>query len=147
MEPPNALSQSIALTVNLEVACWLFKGNLAPNGYGQMWANGVHWMTHRYMWTAMRGPIPEGMTIDHLCRVRRCVNPQHMELVTQKENNRRGDGWAGRHARKTHCVHGHEFTVANTYWYLRQGNHVRACRACMQRLDREHKERKRHARP
>jgi hypothetical protein len=73
------------------------------------------------------GPIPEGLTIDHLCRNRGCVNPAHLEAVTNRTNLLRGDGIAALNARKTHCKRGHEFTPENTYVW-REG--TRACRAC-----------------
>jgi len=73
-----------ALAVDVKAPCWLFQGYVHPStGYGHLTDKGVRVLAHRYMWTVMRGPIPEGMTIDHLCRVRRCVNPQHTGTTEQ----------------------------------------------------------------
>ena len=73
------------------------------------------------------GEIPDGLSIDHLCRNRRCCNPAHLEAVTNRENLLRGPTTqASRNAVKTHCINGHEFTEANTY-YRKDG---RTCRTC-----------------
>lgn len=118
-----------ALAVNLEAPCWLTTKNLTNGGYSTMRAtpgsNPI--LTHRYMWTVMRGPIPPGLEIDHLCKVRNCVNPQHMELVTHRENLLRGDGFPGRHARTAHCPSGHPYSDENTYRYP---DGARRCRTC-----------------
>ena len=75
------------------------------------------------------------MTIDHLCRNRRCVNPEHLEPVSRGENVLRGDGHSARNARKTHCIRGHEFTVENSY-YAPNGKGKR-CRECFKTLRRK----------
>ena len=69
--------------------CWLWNGTLTWGGYGQISRNGRNTTAHRAMWKHLRGPIPPGMTIDHLCLTRRCVNPAHLEVVTYSENNYR----------------------------------------------------------
>src|SRR3979409_2218654 len=120
-----------ALAVNLAAPWWLSKadgGN--SHGYGKIRIKGVLWHTHRYMWTVMRGPIPKGMEIDHLCRVRNCVNPQHMEVVTHTENMKRGS-WTTR----THCPKGHPYDETNTH-VARNG--WRHCRICGREWAREH---------
>lgn len=74
----------------VESGCWEWTANLTAAGYGMLnVGNGKYGYAHRYSWEHMRGPIPAGLTIDHLCRNRRCVNPDHLEPVTQAENNRR----------------------------------------------------------
>ncbi len=75
-----------ALTINLDAPCWLFVGYKQPDGYGRIFRDGKAQLAHRYFWQLMRGPIPKPLEIDHLCRVRHCVNPQHMEVVTHREN-------------------------------------------------------------
>ncbi len=111
--------------------CWLWGASLDAYGYGQFgFATPTGWTmvkAHRLSYELLVDQIPLGYSIDHLCRVRSCVNPSHLEPVTWKENLRRGDGHPGRNARKTHCVHGHEFTAENTRITV-DGN--RSCRAC-----------------
>jgi hypothetical protein len=72
-------------------SCWVWLGTGTPKGYGQFAPNRRHVYAHRYAYELTRGPIAEGMTIDHLCRNRGCVNPDHMEVVTRGENTRRAD--------------------------------------------------------
>ena len=80
------------------------------------------------------GPIPAGLTIDHLCKNHSCVNPTHLEVVTQKINILRGESFAAKRARQTHCKHGHEFTPENT-GHKRTG---RYCRQCNYEWQRQH---------
>ena len=112
--------------------CWLWIGTLNSGGYGQLTVRGRSWTAQRVSYTAYKGPIPDGLHIDHLCRVRQCVNPDHLEAVTRKENARRGirdgDNTGNQNTRKTHCVHGHEFTASNTI--SRNGGAWRGCREC-----------------
>jgi hypothetical protein len=82
---------------------------------------------HRLAWTYERGEIPEGLTIDHLCRNRGCVNPDHMELVTLGVNVLRGMAFTAVNKRKTHCKYGHEFTPENTYVAPDKGRRCRLC--------------------
>lgn len=98
--------------IDKTATCWLWIGGLDAYGYGQF---DRHDKAHRVAYEMLVGPIPEGLVIDHLCRVRRCVNPEHMEPVTHGENNLRGIGPAAVHAAQTHCIRGHEFTPENTY--------------------------------
>lgn len=107
-------------------------------------------MAHRYVYESIRGPIPEGLVLDHLCRNTSCVNPDHLEPVTYGENFRRGAGtgmalWDGRmpvnpKSLQTHCIHGHEFTTENTYWRTRTN---RKCRQCANSAARRYRARKR----
>lgn len=106
--------------------CWLWTSTIIWNGYGQIWALGGARYAHRVAYEVFKGPIPKGLDIDHLCRVRHCVNPDHLEPVTRKVNCGRGN-LNLTHKTKTHCVNGHEFTPDNTRIWL--GNR-RICRAC-----------------
>lgn len=81
---------------------------------------------HRWAWLSERGPVPADKTIDHLCRNRGCVNVEHMELVTNRENILRGTGPSAVNAKKTHCVRGHELFGDN----LRLDGESRICRRC-----------------
>lgn len=67
--------------------CWRWTGTLTHGGYGQIARHGRNVTAHRAMWEHLRGPIPEGLVIDHLCLNRRCVNPDHLEVVTYSVNN------------------------------------------------------------
>ena len=87
-------------------------------------------LAHRISYEIHVGLIPEGMTIDHLCRVRHCFNPNHLEVVTLKENLMRGDTLCARNSNKTHCDKGHEFTPENTFKQYRDNGKGRACRRC-----------------
>lgn len=101
--------------------CWLWIGAQNAAGYGIVTVNGRTLKAHRVSYEVHVGPIPEGLHIDHLCRVRNCVNPEHLEPVTLAENNRRAA------AAQTHCIHGHEFTPENT---LTSKRGHRFCRSC-----------------
>src|SRR4051812_32410851 len=97
---------------NTTSECWPWTGYVMPNGYGHFSATrATRWLAHRYAYELLVGEIPDGMHLDHLCRNRRCVNPAHLEVVTQAENNRRAS--AVRRP-KSRCDHGHEMTVENT---------------------------------
>lgn len=105
-------------------ACWPWTKYVAPNGYGRA---GRNQQAHRWVYEKIIGPIPEGLTLDHLCRNRSCVNPWHMEPVTMRENTLRGATIPAVNARKTHCIHGHAFDADNTL-VLPDGS--RSCRTC-----------------
>ena len=123
--------------------CWLWRGALS-NGYGQLHVkNRLHGklniIIHRWMCERFIGPIPQGFHVDHLCRVTQCVNPAHLELVTRRENMLRGKTVGARNASKTHCIHGHEFTPANTY---RPNPNHRHCRQCAKEYQRRFRARR-----
>lgn len=107
--------------------CWLWSGCVNEHGYGLIGVHGRQSRAHRVLFEIFRGAVPDGLVLDHLCRVRCCVNPEHLEPVTNAENLRRGEGISATNARKTHCKHGHPFDEANTY--LWRGS-VRVCRTC-----------------
>lgn len=113
--------------VNSTSECWLWQGTTVHNGYGRFWDGERYVYAHRYSYEAFTGPIPEGLQLDHLCRVKACVNPLHLEPVTCRENLMRGKTVAAAKAAQTHCIHGHEFDTANTYY---QTNGTRRCRTC-----------------
>lgn len=92
--------------------CWLWTAKLQENGYGRFkYDDGHLGMAHRWVYEQLVGPIPEGLVIDHLCQVKHCVNPDHLEAVSSGENVLRGDGPTAVNARKTSCLRGHEFSM------------------------------------
>lgn len=107
--------------------CWDWDTPSKSDGYGTMWVDGKAEKAHRFAYELLAGPIPEGLTIDHLCRNRGCVNPKHLEPVTLLINMRRGDCISTKNAAKTHCPHGHQYNTENTYVSPRGG---RTCRTC-----------------
>lgn len=111
--------------------CWLWTAYLDYKGYGRLHVGDKVILAHRWAYEALVGPIPEGLTVDHLCRVRRCVNPYHLEAVSATENVMRGESLPAQNARKTHCKRGHEFTPENTYSVGEKG---RGCRTCLVEL-------------
>lgn len=120
--------------------CWLWTGCLTHGGYGQLTSENRKWSAHRFAYSLLVGPIPEGLDLDHLCRVRNCVNPAHLEPVTRAENLHRGFGTGFQvNASKTHCAQGHPYDEANTI-YSKRG---RICRTCRNRWRRERRARKR----
>lgn len=125
--------------------CWLWMRCKDANGYGRTnpTRQSKFRLAHRLIYEALVGPIPRGLTIDHLCRVRSCVNPAHMEPVSVRENTLRGYSSAGINGRKTHCKRGHEFTAENTY---RMNIGGRSCRECMRMHQANFRERRRGAR-
>lgn len=90
--------------VDASAPCWVWTAASAGKGYGKftLSANGKtrYPLAHRYSWELLVGPIPEGMTLDHLCKNRKCVNPDHLEVVTQAVNCLRGESPPARNARK-----------------------------------------------
>lgn len=101
--------------------CWLWQGALTTTGYGSFKAAGWPGGAHRISYLLLVGPVPEGLVLDHLCRVRNCVNPAHLEPVTSAENTARG-----LKAKRTHCMRGHLFTEESTI--VRTDG--RTCRIC-----------------
>ncbi len=93
--------------------CWLWTGETAGNGYGRVKIGGQNLAAHRLAYEWLVGPIPDGLEIDHLCSVRNCVNPTHLEAVTHKENTMRGNTITAAAAAKTHCLRGHELAGSN----------------------------------
>lgn len=121
---------------------WLWTGTVDTNGYGRVIIDGRNMAAHRVAYEWLVGPIPEGLELDHLCKVRHCVNPAHLEPVTHKENTARGDTITARASAKTHCPRGHVLAGENLVpSSLRNGR--RDCLACSRLRAAEYRKRKR----
>jgi hypothetical protein len=120
--------------------CWVWTVSTRDNGYGQFNLHGRMLGAHRIAYLFVKGSVPDDLQLDHLCHTydpdcpggndclhRRCVNPDHLEPVTQRVNLLRGQGFVAKNAAKTHCKHGHPFNSANTR--LLEGG-GRLCREC-----------------
>lgn len=100
--------------VQITESCWKWTGAINGYGYGIFFWDGSKY-AHRLAYEMLVGPIPKGLHIDHLCRVRECVRPAHLEPVTPAVNALRGYGVCAQYARQTHCVNGHELSPENIY--------------------------------
>jgi len=122
--------------VNKTETCWLWTG-ATRMGYGRLRIGRHIVQAHRYAYELLVGPIPEGLTLDHLCRVRSCVNaPGHLEPVTLRTNVLRGIGRCAQNALVTHCPQGHPYNVENTY--IPRSRTERQCRACRNEAQRRY---------
>lgn len=121
-----------------DTGCWLWTGHVKKNGYGSMaikdrgaWKTKV---AHRLWFEVAVGPIPAGLDLDHLCRNRRCVNPDHLEPVTRSENLKRSPSMA-RQNNKAHCPLGHAYSGTNS-----RGQRI--CHPCQAETQRRYRNRK-----
>jgi hypothetical protein len=125
--------------VNKTDTCWLWTAYLSPRGYGHFVSGvtGSSRLAHRISYELLVGKIPDGLVLDHLCRVPACVNPSHLEPVTNAENIRRGVAGL-RNKSKTRCPRDHEYTPENTVFRSRtRGGVNRVCRICDRALGNE----------
>ena len=121
-------------------SCWIWNGATGRReGYGMFWMDGKMATAYRAAYVLFKGPVPEGLQLDHLCRNRRCVNPDHLEAVTHRTNVMRGEGACAQNARKTHCRNGHELAGENVS--IEVGG--RRCRTCAAAAKRRHYEKTR----
>lgn len=134
---PHTVDMTVRLARSMVYAhatgCWLWDGAIEPNGYvrfhvrtGDPGRPRRRVLVHRAAYEHFVGPIPPGLQLDHLCGVRHCFNPAHLEPVTAWENTMRSTAWGALNAAKTHCPQGHPYDEANT---LVSGGR-RRCRAC-----------------
>ncbi len=128
--------------VDPETGCWIWTASRTRLGYGQVWWDNRMVEAHQVVYRLLVGEVPNGLELDHLCGVRSCVNPDHLEPVTHQENCRRGRGgeyWAS----KTHCPQGHKYAGDNLVVVVRKnGSKSRQCRACGVEAVRRYRARK-----
>lgn len=146
-----ALSERTALDrfftrVEFTDTCWLWTGSQSHNGYGQFYVDErSSFVAHRWLYKRVVGDVPDELQLDHLCRVRLCVNWNHLEPVTAWENVRRSDSGINMRTR-THCPQQHPYDEANTKINVRaRGVIQRNCRICLRDAARRYRERRRSA--
>ena len=133
MRPQRTLRERFWSKVDKSGDCWLWTATRSKGGYGHFYvSSGKMVPAHRWAYEQEYGPIPEGLQIDHLCRTPSCVRAGHLDVVTTRENTRRGIGPSAINARKTHCPKGHEYTPDNTRVYRRK-RHCRQCNVLRER--------------
>lgn len=133
---PPTVSQRFWSKVVESGDCWLWTGT--GRRYGHFKIGGRDWLAHRFSYEDMVGPIPDGLTIDHLCTNKKCVNPDHLDPVPQVVNAHRRDAQHGRGHATTHCPQGHPYDDTNT----RHRNGRRHCRACARERAQRNRDRK-----
>ncbi len=124
-ELKNRLESRIKISKN---GCWNYTRYKSVKGYGKLSAWGKMHLAHRVSYIVFRGEIPKGLFLDHLCRNPSCINPNHLEIVTNQENLLRGMGIAAINSRKTHCINGHKLSGKNLR--MKKGRLGRICKKC-----------------
>ena len=116
-----------------ESGCWIYTGRLTRDGYASVFYQGRMAPLHRIFYEHFIDKIPQGLEPDHLCRVRCCENPWHLEIVSRLENTMRGNSVPAINARKTHCKYGHPFSGRNLHI---RSDGSRSCRMCLANKER-----------
>jgi hypothetical protein len=135
--PPVLSEERFWKKVEKTETCWLWTGGKTMSGYGVFYDDGRQRMAYRYAYERFVGPIPDGLEIDHVCRVRACVNPAHLDVVTHRENMLRGNTTVAANAAKTHCLRGHPFDLLNTRLTPSGKRRCRICDRAARRLRTE----------
>lgn len=131
----HGIERYLSRCIEDENSCWLWPG-AKTDGYGVVNIKGKMNRLHRLVYQTLVGSIPDDLQLDHLCRVRNCCNPAHVEPVTHKVNSLRGVGTPAMNAVKTHCSRGHEFTEENTRITSEGWRNCRRCHADYERSRR-----------
>lgn len=129
------------VSFTFDADCWLWTGVRDRAGYGKFHVGGKRIGSHRWLYQQLRGEIGTGLECDHLCRVRHCVNPDHIQLISKGDNVRRGNGITAQNARKTHCLNGHSLVEARLS--KEKGGIRRRCRICQRKRTQEYNAKKR----
>ncbi len=119
--------------------CWLWTACQNNKGYGSIRINGKMMLAHRFSYEIHRGSIPEKLSLDHLCRTPLCVNPNHLEIVTHRQNVLRGISPMAKYAKQTHCKRGHLFSKENIYDVSNWKQKSRPCKICRKQRYQERK--------
>lgn len=112
----------------MKTKCITYKVNISDQGYGRISLNSKTYKAHRIVYKLFKGALSKHLEIDHLCRNRACINPEHLEQVTHKINVLRGESTNAKNARKTHCKRGHVLKGRNVYIVNKKGH--RSCNTC-----------------
>jgi hypothetical protein len=123
--------------------CWHWGGTIHHTGYGSYWYGYRSVLPHRYIYEVIHGPLPPVMKVDHICRNKSCVNPAHLDAVTQRENIIRGMAPASVNAAKTHCIHGHPFAGDNLIVRCYGSHPRRCCLECTREIGRRSSKKRR----
>ena len=129
--PANTVERMLSRDVEKTSTCWIWAGPRQANGYGKATILKRSLLAHRVFYEHYKGAIPDGFQVDHLCKNRLCVNPEHLEAVPPSVNNARSDSPSAVNARKTLCLRGHE--LAQAYVTPNGRRHCRVCRGIHQR--------------
>jgi hypothetical protein len=141
------LRERFLAKIQFSDGCWGWSAGCSGDGYGAFKVFGKQRASHRVAWEWQNGiSIPAGLQIDHLCRNPKCVNPNHMEVVTPKVNNHRGTSPIAKNVKKERCLRGHMFDAENTFVVRLHGRVMgRGCRICHRLRALRHEERKKTA--
>ena len=121
------ISRGLDYYIEKTDSCWNWKGGLNTKGYGEYWDGQRMVRAHRFVFEKFKEKIPKDLQLDHLCRNPSCVNPEHLEIVTNKENIRRGENHVAKKMAQTNCIKGHKLNGLNLY--ITPSGH-RRCKIC-----------------